>query len=346
MYVDADYKPSQVVWEITLKCNLNCLHCGSSAGLERNYELSTKECIKVCRDLAKIGFKGIGLMGGELFLRKDWELIVKEIKKQGMSVSTVTNGFFEPSKIVPKLVKLEVDCVTVGFDGTKEIHDKIRGVKGSFDKALNFLKEAKKEGLETNPITTVHKINYGNLPKLKKFLLDEEGFDWQIQEASLIGRFPKNLVLSEEELYSLCLFIADLQNKYSKGRVIGSHSLGFFSKYVPSLSFYPEWKGCYAGRAVLGIRSDGAVKGCETLTDDYIEGNVRDRSIIDIWNDPNAFSYNRKFKKEQIGENCRSCQYCELCKGGCMCRSITMTNQPHNDPHCLYKIEEKNNIEV
>jgi len=340
MYIDKDYEPNQVVWEVTLKCNLKCLHCGSSAGLERQNELSTKECIQVCKDLAEIGFKGIGLMGGELFLRKDWEILCKEIKDQGMSVSTVTNGFFDPSKIIPKLVDLEVDCVTVGFDGTKEIHDKIRGVEGSFEKTLNFLRTAKEAGLETNPITTVHKINFDNLPELKKLILDEEDLDWQIQEASPIGRFPKNLVLSEEEIYSLCLFIANLQNKYSKYKVIGSHSLGFYSKFIPNLSFYPKWKGCFAGRGVLGIRSDGAIKGCETLPDEYIEGNVRERSIIDIWNDPDAFVYNRKFKKEQLGENCKGCKYGEDCKGGCMCRSVTMSNEPHNDPHCLYKMEK------
>ena len=341
MKTKSRYDPSQVVWEITLKCNLKCMHCGSSAGVQRINELSTSECIQVCKDLATIGFKGIGLMGGELFLRKDWDVIVREIKDQGMRVSTVTNGFFEPSKIIPRLVELDVDCVTVGFDGTKKIHDTIRGVNGSFEKALDFLRAAKKHGLEHNAITTVHKLNFGNLPDLKQLILDEEQMDWQIQEVLPIGRFPKDLILSEEEIYTLGLFIADLQKKYTKARVIGGHSLGFCSQFIPNLSFYPEWKGCYAGIGVLGIRSDGAVKGCETLPDEYIEGNVREKSIIEIWNDPDAFAYNRKFKKEELGENCKNCQYGNDCKGGCLSRSLSMTNTPYNDPHCFYRIEQK-----
>jgi len=340
--IDKDgYKPNQVVWEITLKCNLKCSHCGSSAGEERLNELTTKEALKVCNDLAEIGFRGIGLMGGELFLRKDWDVITKEIKDLGMAVSTVTNGFFDPDKIIPKLVDLQVDCVTVGFDGTEKIHDQIRGVKGSFQKALDFMRAAKAAGLITNPITTVHKMNFHDIKNLTNLILDEEGLDWQIQEAVPIGRFDKKLGLSEEEIYSLAVFIASLQKKYSKDRVIGGHSLGFHSQFLPDLSFYPEWKGCYAGRSVLGIRSDGAVKGCEILPDEFIEGNVRQRSLVDIWNDPNSFSYNRKFKKEDLGPNCKGCKYGENCKGGCMARSVIMTTKPHNESHCFYRIEQK-----
>ena len=193
-----DYKPSQVVWEITLKCNLKCFHCGSSAGQERLNELTTKESLKVCKELAEIGFRGIGLMGGELFLRKDWEVITKEIKDLGMAVSTVTNGFFKPEKIIPKLVKLDVDCVTVGFDGTEQIHDEIRGVKGSFQTALDFMRAAKKAGLLTNAITTVHKKNFNDVKNMVKLILEDEKLDWQIQEAVPIGRFSSDFGLSEE----------------------------------------------------------------------------------------------------------------------------------------------------
>ena len=335
------YTPTFVVWEITLKCNLKCLHCGSDAGETRIKELNTKECLKLVNDLAEIGFKGIGLMGGEVFLRKDWEVISKEIKDTGMALSLISNGFFDPEKIVPKMVALETDCVTVGFDGTEEVHDHIRGVKGSFKKALDFLRASDKAGLLTNAITTIHKKNFDELPKLADLILEKEGLDWQIQEGVLIGRFPKELLLSEEEYYSLGLYISKLQEKYSKERVVGGHGMGFFSQKIPELSLYPEWEGCYAGKSVLGISSDGNVRGCETLPEDYIEGNVRERSVIDIWNDPNSFSYNRKFTIDQLGPLCKSCKYGEKCKGGCSVRSVSITGMPHNDPKCFYRIENE-----
>jgi len=335
--------PDIVVWEITLKCNLKCMHCGSSAGKPRPDELSAKEAIRLCRDLADIGFKGIALMGGELFLRKDWYDISKEIKDLGIKLSIVSNGFVDAKKIVPMLTKLETDCVMVGLDGgSPETQDKIRGVKGAFEKAVEFLRECKRNGLTTGAITTVHKLNLNELPKIRDFIVKEE-IDWQIQEATPIGRFPKELVLSEEEYYSLGLFIFSTQKKYSSNKfsIVGAHNFGFHSKYIPNLSFYPEWNGCYAGKTVLGIQSNGNIKGCLALPDEFIEGNIREKSIIDIWNDPNAFAYNRKFKIEDLGENCKGCKYAETCKGGCTTRSFTITGKTHNDPCCFYRFEKR-----
>jgi len=337
------YNPKQVVWEITLNCNLKCSHCGSSAGKTRPNELSTEEALHLCNDLAEIGFRGIGLMGGELFLRKDWETISKRIKDLGIALSIISNGFFNAENIIPKLTKLEVDCFMIGLDGaTAKTHDAIRGVSGSFDKAMQNLRAAKKSGLVTGAITTIHKINYNELPKIREFIVDEK-IDWQIQKATPIGRFKKKLSLSEEEYYALGLFILQTQQKYKSNdfTIVGSHNLGYYSAHIPNLSLYSEWNGCVAGKEVLGIQSDGWVKGCLALSDDFIEDNIRDRSIKDIWNDPNSFAYARRFEKENLGENCKNCAHGETCKGGCTTRSCTMTGKLHNDPYCFYRIEQK-----
>ena len=337
------YNPSQVVWEITLKCNLKCSHCGSSAGKARPNELTTKEALQLCNGLSEIGFRGIGLMGGELFLRKDWGIISKRIKDLGMALSIISNGFFNPKNIIPKLTRLEVDCFMIGFDGaTAKTHDSIRGVSGSFEKAVQNLRAAKKAGLVTGAITTVHKLNYHELPKIRDFIVDEK-IDWQVQMATPIGRFQKTLSLSEEEYYTLGLFILRTQQEYfSKDfTIVGAHNFGFHSSCFPDLSLYPKWDGCVAGKKVLGIQSNGDVKGCLALSDDFIEDDIRNRSIMDIWNDPNSFPYTRKFNIENIGENCKNCKYNVSCKGGCTTRSSTMTSIPHNDPYCFYRIEQK-----
>ena len=77
------------------------------------------------------------------------------------------------------------------------------------------------------------------------------------------------------------------------------------------------------------------------LPEKYIEGNVRERSVIDIWNDPNSFAYNRKFNLNQLGPLCKNCKYGEKCKGGCTVRSVSITGKPHNDPKCFYRTEKE-----
>lgn len=336
------HSPGICIWEITLKCNLKCLHCGSSAGIAKPDELTKEEGIKLIRDLSKIGFKGVALMGGEVFTRREWYDFSKEIKNNNMSLSIVTNGFWNVDDFVPILTKLETDCVTVGLDGFEKTHDKIRGVKGSFNKAVNFLKKCKEAEIPTNAITTAHKLNFKEIEAMADLVLEEIGVDWQLQEAVPIGRFDKNLKLDDEEYYSLGIFVSNLQNKYSKERVVGGHNFGFHSKLMGNLSLYPHWNGCYAGMSVLGIKQNGDVIGCLTLPDKYIEENIRNINIVDIWNNPNNFAYNRKFKPDDLGENCKGCEYDLSCKGGCMSRSVTMTGKSHNDPHCFYRYEQKN----
>ena len=77
------------------------------------------------------------------------------------------------------------------------------------------------------------------------------------------------------------------------------------------------------------------------LSEEFIEGNIREKSIKEIWTDSNSFSYNRRFKKEMLGDNCKNCIYGQECKGGCTTRSFALTGKNHNDPHCFYRMEKK-----
>ncbi len=89
----------------------------------------------------------------------------------------------------------------------------------------------------------------------------------------------------------------------------------------------------------MSIKSDGDVIGCLSTPATYIEGNVRERRISDLWNDPKAFAYNRNFTKKDLGENCAGCALGATCKGGCMGMSTAFTSLPHNDPFCFRRIE-------
>ena len=331
-----------VVWEITLDCNLNCLHCGSSAGKARPNELTTKEALSLCQDFADIGVDEVCLMGGEPLIRKDWFEISKKIKDLGMKLDIITNGFHKNrEELVSKLSKLEPFVVGISIDGSNEkIHDRIRK-KGSFKLATEFLSNLKKENIDTSIITTVNKINFKDIPKIKDLILGKQ-IAWQIQTGSPLGRFSKKYALSNEEFYALGLFIAKMKKEYSKKElpVIGAHGLGYYSKYIPSLALYEKWLGCPAGLITFGVQSDGGIKGCLSTPDYLIEGNCRERSIRDIWYDPNSFTYNRNFLAENLGNNCKNCEHSNVCRGGCISISTALTGGLHNDPWCFHRLEK------
>jgi MoaA/NifB/PqqE/SkfB family radical SAM enzyme len=82
--VDRAHRPIYAVWEITLKCDLACRHCGSRAGHARPDELDTAECLDLVHQMAALGVKEVTLIGGEAYLRDDWTQIVREITASGM----------------------------------------------------------------------------------------------------------------------------------------------------------------------------------------------------------------------------------------------------------------------
>ena len=93
------YRLDGAIWELTLACNMNCKHCGSSAGEDRSNELSLEECYKLCKEFADEGCNLVTLMGGEPFVRKDWNQISWCIKDLGMDLGYVTNALLVPNII-------------------------------------------------------------------------------------------------------------------------------------------------------------------------------------------------------------------------------------------------------
>ena len=176
---------------------------------------------------------------------------------------------------------------------------------------------------------------------LVDFLLNK-GIAWQIQIAVPIGRFTKDLMISEEEFYSAAIFISSCRKKYSIDElpVMGAHCFGYNSSILQNVNIIPLWRGCQAGMTLLAIQSNGGVKGCLSLPDDFTEGNIREKNLGEIWNNPSFCKYNRRFKKEQLNGKCTGCKYGKTCKGGCMSVSTSVTGQRNADPYCFKLIEE------
>jgi len=329
-------------WEITLKCNLKCFHCEFSAGKASPDELSNKEAINLCEDLARLSCKRVILMGGEPFLRRDWFTIAKRIKELDIELAFITNGYINSKKVFSKLQDLSPAFIGVSIDGgTAQTHDKIRGVKGSFTKALEFVDTGIKLKLPVIVITSAHKLNIGELPILRDVLFDRNIF-WEIQMTDIAGRFPKKYLLDEKEFYSIASFIADTQKMHPSGKkfINGAHDMGYNSSFLPDLTGLLRWEGCQAGVSLIGIESNGGIKGCSALTTEFLEDNIRKRNIVDVWNDPNSFVYNRRFKIDDLKGYCKNCEYAKSCKGGCMETSYMTSGKIHCDPYCFHRIEK------
>lgn len=334
------YAPETVVWEITFKCNAKCIHCGSDCtSEEKAYQLSTAECFKIIEDLADIGTKTVILSGGEPLMRQDVGAIAAMIRRHGMQVGFISNGYMVNERTVKMLQAIKPIAFGISIDAADAyLHDYIRGMKDCFAHVENAIKLLHEHNITPSIVTTIHKLNYDQLPKIRDFLIKNKIRLWQIQYGDHIGRMPKTTMITEAQFVEIAKFILETRKKYADkfDKVSGADVFGYLGKLGTEVQ--GTWWGCHAGMKALGLGSDGTVRGCLSLQmDQYIEGNTRERSLKDIWNDENSFAYNRRFDCSMLTGYCKDCVYASVCKAGCI-RSASV-NGGRCNPYCLYKLE-------
>ncbi|MFY0579767.1 radical SAM protein [Cystobacter fuscus] len=86
----ADHHPAYVVWELTLRCDQPCTHCGSRAGTQRPDELSTEEALDVVRQLREMRTREVVLIGGEAYLHPGFLDIIRALKEAGIRPGLTT----------------------------------------------------------------------------------------------------------------------------------------------------------------------------------------------------------------------------------------------------------------
>lgn len=333
-----------VVWEITLKCNAKCLHCGSQAGEARTDELNTQEALDVCNQLAQLGCRDLNLIGGELFLRPDWKEIISELTQNNVRVSIITNGIALTDEKIDFLAESGIKSVGISIDGgTPQTHDYIRQVPGLFDKIFKIAESVAKKGLNPIAVTTLNKLNILELPILREKLIESYFKGWQIQLAAPIGRMKQDLFLDWFEYYIAGLFLAQSRLTIPKEQlaIICLHDFGYYSKVIPEHTSYGKWTGCPAGKGVLGIRSDGKVQGCLSIYQDkFTEGDLRVQSLEEIWHSKKLCQWNNRLNRYfSLKGSCKKCEYALVCLGGCSDIAYSSNVELGENPQCYHAIE-------
>lgn len=336
--------PHTVVWEITLACNMRCIHCGSSAGplRKRGDELSTEEALDVINQLKEIGTRRVVISGGEPFLRKDWDVLAKEVARLGMTPSFISNGFLLDEKKVEKIKKLNIPETHVGLsiDGNEEVHDYIRQTKGSFKKVTRALEILREKGVLASVITQVNMLNFKLLPEIRNHIFKYGIYAWQIQLATPWGRLAENpkLLLTPKDYLKLVNFIVEQREIFGE-MVVGADDIGYYTELEEKLRPNGEWQGCQAGMQAIGLTSNGGVTGCLSLQEpQFIEGNVRERKLKDIWYDPNFASYNRDFKEEYLEGFCKECPHRLKCRAGCKNTAFSFCGTLYENLYCVFRV--------
>jgi Y-X(10)_GDL-associated radical SAM protein len=337
------------VWEITLACDLKCHHCGSRAGKRREEELTTDECLDLVRQLARIGTREITLIGGEAYLRRDWLRIIREIRDQGMDCTMQSGGLNLTADRIKSAVDAGLQALGVSIDGLRETHDKLRGVKGSFDAVFKALHLIRKHGITSSVNTQITSLVIPQLRELMNLFIDAGATSWQVQLTVAMGRAADHpeLLLQPYELLELMPLLAEL---YREGAdrgflLLPGNNIGYFGPYESVWRGSGDdriyWTSCNAGQNTIGIEADGTIKGCPSLaTSAYAGGNIRDLSFEQIWWQSDELNINRGRTNGGLWGFCGSCYYAEVCKAGCTWTTHSLFGRAGNNPYCHHRALE------
>jgi radical SAM protein with 4Fe4S-binding SPASM domain len=297
--------------------------------------------------MADIGLKWVTLSGGEPLTRKDLPVLVKALSDRGIIPNMITNGWLVSPEMAKTLAKNGIATAAISVDGTREVHDRIRK-PGSYDRLKESFRILTEEGINCGAVTTISKENISILPEIKKELTGMGVSTWQVQLGLPMGNFASRpeWVLDPAQIDDVLDFCCAV-NSEGEITMYPADCLGYYSHKelrARQLAFntpgYQLWDGCNAGVRGFGLLHNGDILGCTSIRDrEYIEGNIKDRPLKEIWGDDNAFQWRRGMKKESLGGYCKTCKYGRKCLGGCPNTRLTINGSIYSEnQYCSYNM--------
>jgi len=259
-------KPVAALFRINSRCNLNCKYCVVK-DMEFK-ELSTKEVINLLEDIDRLGVAYLTLSGGEPLLRKDFKLVANKIAELGFYCALNTNGTLITSKNA-RILANSFDMIKISIDGDRLTHDKLRGKKGSYEKAVNAIK-------------ILHRLSQRRAKIFLHFLVNKDNvsqMDLVYNEFRDISDSMSFMPVVDSDnnsnIFNDTAFIEKWHKYCSKNK------LNQIEEMSHDVSSKIGKKFCDAGKLYFHILPDGNVSPCSSISS-IVFGNIKDTKLKDI----------------------------------------------------------------
>ena len=257
------------------------------------------------------------------------------IREGGAVCDAVSNGYRKTRQDFDDMACVGLRSIGLSIDGFGETHNAIRGRADAFSEAERFCAALKQTGVALTAVTTITRPGLADLERLCGWMLEQGVEIWQWQQVSPMGRAAgqSRLCLDGGDILHVMKLYQSLRRRMP---ILLADNLGYYASAPDGGTIHP-FSGCGAGLSVIGLDSRGNVRGCESLYDSrFIEGNIRERSLRGIWEDPNAFAYNRRFRPSDLTGACAVCRHGRRCAGGC--RSFNAFHESlYEHVNCAYR---------
>ncbi len=338
------FAPVSIDMELTFRCNLKCKICpqelykdkqkaaGQSTSLPRQAEeISLTDIRAVVNDAAQMGVKIITLTGGEPFLRKDILDIISHIKTKGIGCNILTNGMLINPKIAAELVSAEVDTITFSMDGPEEIHDQVRGVKGSYAKVCHSIEAIQKQkqiqgknkpylGLNctisslnqhkfSQLVDTAKRYNLGAVNYAFLFFTQQAAIDKTQQLIPLKQAKPEDQVLPDYlKQIDPVVLQSEIDKCYAKAADVSVNFNPPLKQSELNRYFFDDdysyCNKCFLPWYSSRINPYGDVYPCSI---DFKVGNIHQHSFSQLWNSENYIRFRTILKEKGLFPKCLKC---------------------------------------
>jgi radical SAM protein with 4Fe4S-binding SPASM domain len=357
-----------VVWNITRKCNLQCVHCYNDSGPDRTCnEISTAQAKAVIDDLARFGTPSILFSGGEPLMRHDLFELIEYAVGKGVRAVISTNGTLIDEKRAEQIKRLGVSYVGISLDGIGPVNDKFRGVAGAFDRAVRGIRNCQRAGVRVGLRLTLTKRNVQELEGLFEFF-EAEG----IERACFYHLVPsgRGAALAGEDLThgearaALDRILAKARQFKEAGRrtdilTVDNHVDGIYLYLKLLAESSPRaaevWKlltwnggGLYSSGVGIGCIDYNGNVHPDQFWGHYDLGSIRQRPFSEIWTDPEEpLLKGLRDRRSHIKGRCRQCRFLDACGGSLRVRADVSCDDPWApDPACYLTDEEITELRI
>ncbi|NLM16544.1 MAG: radical SAM protein [Candidatus Riflebacteria bacterium] len=349
-----------VVWNVSKRCNLKCIHCYTDSDEKRTHgELTFDEACKMIDDLAEFKIPALLLSGGEPLLREDIFELAEYAVSKGIKPVLSTNGTLITTEVAERLKKIGFTYVGISLDGIGPTNDHFRGVLGAFDRAMRGFKACVEAEQRVGLRLTLTRHTYKDLDAIFDFLLENK-----INRACFYHLVYSGRGKSEDDLnHGETREAMDIICRRTKEAIDSGVDLDILTVdnhadapyiYMKVLRENPEraeeirrlleWNGGGANSTGIGIGNidwNGNVHPNQFWQDKTF-GNVKERKFGDIWMDTSDdLMKGLKNRLPLLKGRCGKCKFLRMCGGALRVRAFRTTGDPWApDPACYLSDEE------
>lgn len=342
------FLPRVLAWELTRRCNLNCIHCRAMANASApEGELTLDEYKGLIENVASFASPIIILTGGEPLLRPDLFEIAAYATGHGLKAAFSTNGTLVTRETARELLAAGVTIASISIDGsTPEIHDDFRQQPGAFEASRRGMSILQEAGIKVQVNTSLTRRNLEDLDNIYRLVKRMQAHAWHVFMLVPTGRglSPANQDLIGADDYERVLNYIYEKNRDDQMEIKPTCAPQYYrilrqraaADGIPvdleRFGLNARTRGCLAGMGFGFVSYKGDVYPCGYYPKSA--GNVRERPFREIWEKSELFQQLRDFSK--LEGACGKCGYIKVC-GGCRARAYAVTgNDFAAEPYCQH----------